>query len=277
MKKIAILLIIGTLTTTLTAQNLPRTSPSSKINQVVGLTEFSIDYSRPSVKGRTIFGELVPYDKVWRLGANECTKMTTSTNVKIGESILKPATYALFAIPSKSGEWTIAFNSNIEQWGSTEYDATKNIGTIKVKAFENSFTETLTIGFNNLTNNSGVISIKWDKLMINIPFTVDTDKIASQNITDAIEKGENLADVYKNAADYYKGAKNNSMALTFIEKSIGIEKNHKNIFLKAEILKEMGEKDKAIKLAKEAIELAKEAKSNGWVNYISGTIEEWRK
>ena len=113
--------------------------------------------------------------------------------------------------------------------------------------------------------------------MINIPFTVDTDKIASQNITDAIEKGDNLADVYKNAADYYMGAKNNSMALTFIEKSIGIEKNHKNIFLKAEILKEMGKKDKAIKLAKEAIELAKEAKSNGWVNYISGTIEEWRK
>jgi tetratricopeptide (TPR) repeat protein len=277
MKKVITLLTIGLFATSINAQDLPKPSPSAKIDQTVGLTNFSIEYSRPSVKGRTVFGDLVPFDKVWRLGANKCTQFTTSTDVMIEGTTLPVGTYAVFATPTKSGDWTIVFNSDTEQWGTGKYDAKKNIVAIKVKAVKNSFNETLTIGFNNLTSNSGAISIEWDNLKVDVPFTVNTNKIAGENIAAAIEKGEKLGDVYSNAANYYMGAKDNKKASMYIEKSIDLGKTHKNVFMKAKISKEMGKKDEAIKLAKEAIKLAEKADSKGWADYITETVESWSK
>ena len=277
MKKIITLLTIGLFATSVNAQDLPQTSPSSKINQTVGLTDFSIEYSRPSVKGRPIFGDLVPFDKVWRLGANKCTQFTASTDVMIAGSTVSAGTYAVFATPTKSGEWTVVFNSNTEQWGAGDYDTAKDVATAKVKSVKNTFNETLTIGFNTLTANSGVISIQWENLRVDVPFSVNTVKIADQNIANAIEKGEKLEDVYSNSADYYMGTKDNTKALMYVEKSISLEKTHKNVYLKAKILNEMGKKDEAIKLAKEAVKLAEKAESKGWANYITENIEKWSK
>ena len=225
MKKIITFLTLGILAANVSAQDLPQASPASTINQTVGLTDFSIEYSRPSVKGRKIFGGLESFDKVWRLGANKCTQFVTSTEVMIGEKTLKAGTYAMFAIPTESGEWTIVFNSNAEQWGAGDYDEAKNLATLKVKAEKNTFTETFEIGFSNLTANSGTISIKWENLKVDVPFTVNTTMVAENNIKTAIEKGEKLGSVYSNAADYYMKAKNNEKALIYIEKSIDLEKN----------------------------------------------------
>ena len=277
MKKIITFLTIGILSLHSSAQNLPQISPLSTIKQTVGLTDFTVEYSRPSVKGRTIFGELVPFDKVWRLGANKCTQFTVSTEVTIAGETLKAGTYSMFATPSKSGDWTVVFNSNTEQWGAGEYDAEKNLITAKVKAVKNTFTESFMIGFNNFTSNSGAITIQWENLKIDIPFKVNTTQIAEQNIKSAIEKGEKLGRVYYNSADYYLKANDTKKASMYIEKSIAIEKTHGNLFLQANILNKMDKKDEAIKLAKQAAELAEKAESKGWVNYINETIEKWNK
>jgi uncharacterized protein (DUF2141 family) len=278
MKKVILLGAIIASTFSTMAQKLPAPSPSATIEQTVGLTDIKVTYSRPSAKGRKIFGELVEFDKVWRLGANACTKITTSTDVTFGKTTLKPGTYALFATPSESGKWTVVINSDIEQWGAGNYDPEKNLVSIEVDAKKSEFTETLTINFSNLTSNSGMISISWENLKVDVPFTLNTTKIAELNIAEAIKKGEDLTNVYYNAADYYfKVIKDNKKALSYANQSIELEKTHKNTFLKARIFKDLGKDDEALKTAKEANELALKADSKGWADYISSTIEKWSK
>jgi tetratricopeptide (TPR) repeat protein len=278
MKKLILFVAVGLMYSASFSQVLPKPSPQANVEQVVGVSNLSLDYSRPSAKGRTIFGDLVPYDQVWRLGANACTKFTSSTAIKIGDKKLDAGTYSMFATPSKTGEWLIAFNSDIEQGGTGNYDTKKDVASLKVKAVENTFTESLVIEFNNLTNNSGVISIQWENVRVDVPFTVNTEKLAKANIDAAIKKGENLGAVYLNAANYYYGsAKDNKTAMTFVDKAMAIETTFPAIFLKARITHANGDKEQAIRMAEEALKMAKEAESKGYADYISGTIADWKK
>lgn len=278
MKKIAFLLIAGLLSSSVIAQKTPQPSPFCKTEQVVGLTTITLEYSRPGVKERTIFGELVPYGEVWRVGANACTKFSTTDELKFGETSLAAGTYALFAFPGENGEWEIVLNTDTEQWGAGAYDAEKNVLSTKVKAQENSFNESMIVEINNITTNSAVLSIKWDKLRVDVPFTVDTDAIVKKGIDDAIATGENLDVVYYKAASYYYNSlKDETTAMGFLGKSIAIKKSHKSLFLKATILNDQGNKKEAIKLAEEAHAMAVEAESKGWADYILEKIEEWNK
>ncbi len=153
-----------------------RVSPKAEISQTVGLTGVSISYSRPGVKGRKIWGGLVPYDKVWRAGANEATKITFSTDVKINGKELKKGTYGFFAIPTEK-EWTIIFNNVADQWGAFTYNETKDALRINVKPEKGNFTEWLFYSFNKMNvqkfgnNNSVVVSLNWENL--SVPFTVE--------------------------------------------------------------------------------------------------------
>ncbi|MFK8045831.1 MAG: DUF2911 domain-containing protein, partial [Crocinitomicaceae bacterium] len=122
MKKLVLLFVAGLMSTALTAQELPKPSPLGKSEQKVGLTDVKVEYSRPSAKGRVIFGELVPYGKLWRFGANQCTKFTTSTDMKVAGESLPAGTYAMFATPMEDGMWKIDFNSNTKQGGTGDYD-----------------------------------------------------------------------------------------------------------------------------------------------------------
>ena len=278
MKKILLILTAAFFMNSAIAQDLPQPSPKAKIEQTVGLTEISIDYSRPSLKGRKVFGELVEFNKVWRLGANACTKITNSTDMNFDGQTLKAGTYAVFAIPSESGKWKIIFNTDIEQWGAGNYDEKKNVVTVETMAKANASTETLTLNFDNVTNNTGVISIKWESLMVTVPFKVRTQDVAVKNIDDAISKGENLDEVYRKASAYYLNTlKKNDMALEYANKSIAVKKSHKNYYLKAQILKAKGQKAEAVKLGMEAYDLAVKAESKGWADYISENVEEWKK
>ncbi len=278
MKKLILSCLVALMSTALTAQDLPQPSPIAKVEQKVGLTDISITYSRPGVKGRTIFGDLLSYDKVWRLGANACTKFTTSTDIEIGGKTVKAGTYAMFAIPSKSKDWTILLNTDTEQWGAGNYDEAKNIASVKVKAMENPMTETFTIGIDNITNESGTISITWENVKVNVPFTVKTSEIVMANINAAVEKGEDLDKVYYRAASYaFKSLNDSKKALDYLDQSFAVKKTHNGLFLKAQILKKEGNKDDAIKTAMEALEIAKAAEKKGWADYIEGNIEEWKK
>ncbi|WP_027420831.1 DUF2911 domain-containing protein [Crocinitomix catalasitica] len=277
MKKLVLLVAAGLMLGTSYGQTLPSPSPLAKITQSVGVSELALEYSRPSVKGRTIFGELVPYDQVWRLGANACTKFTSSTDVKIGGKNLPAGTYSVFATPSNNGEWTIAFNSDIEQGGTGNYDTKKDVASVKVKATTNSFNETLVIEFNTLTNNSGVISIQWEKVRVDVPFTLATDQFAKANIDAAIKKGENLEDVYYNAANYfYQSLKNNKSAMTHVEKSLSLKPSFRAYFLKARLLQEEGKTAEAIELGDKAHKMAVEEKSMGYASFIESTVKGWK-
>jgi tetratricopeptide (TPR) repeat protein len=277
MKKLIVTLATVIVAFSLTAQELPTPSPSGKVEQKVGLTEVKIEYSRPSVKERKIFGELVKFDELWRLGANACTKLETSTKMVIGGKKIAKGSYSLFAIPSKGEIWTVVINSDNTLRGTDGYDEKKDIVRMKVKVTKIDFMETLTFNIDNLTTNSAVISMSWEKLKIEIPFTVNTKEIAQGNIDKAIKEGKDLDKVYSKAASYYSDMEDYKTALSFVEKSLTIKEAHTAMFTKAKILKAQGNKSEAIESAKAALELANKAESKGWINYIEENIKKWEK
>ena len=153
-----------------------RVSPKASVSQTIGFTEVTINYSRPGVKGRKIWGGLVPYNKVWRAGANEATKITFSKNVRINGEKLAAGSYSFFAIPGDK-EWTLIFNKIANQWGAFTYNELQDALRIKVKPTQSNFHEWLNYSFNNMNvqpsgkNNSAVVNLMWDKLKV--PFKIE--------------------------------------------------------------------------------------------------------
>lgn len=255
-------------------QTLPKQSQVSTVSQTVGLNEISITYSRPNANGRVIFGDLLPYNEVWRLGANECTTLTCSKEITIGGNILPAGTYGVFAIPTKN-QWTIIFNSNSEQWGSYDFDPKENVLTYDVSSIQAPHTESMSIGFENLMEASGNIVINWSNIMISVPFTTNTTEAVKVEIQSAIDKGEDLVKVYYNAADYFLDQDNTDATNVHLDKSLAIERTHYNVFMKAQMTAEEDPKA-ARKLADEAIKLAEKADKEGWVNHIKRRSADWK-
>lgn len=259
-------------------QELPTKSPKGAISQRVGLTDIEIDYSRPSVRERKIFGELVPYGEVWRFGANEPTKIRISRDIKVANQDLKKGTYAMFLIPKMEEYWTLVFNTDTAQWGAGSYDESKNVATVSVLMQEVAFTETMSLNFTQVGYDEAFLNFAWAEQGFGIRINVDTDVAAEENINAAIEKGEDLARVYYYAADFYMKQKEDlETAMANINKSIKLKEYYANVFQKAQILKRSGKDKDAIKTAEKAHKLALEAEKEGWANYIKGTIEEWSK
>jgi len=148
-----------------------RVSPKASVSQVVGLTEIEIEYSRPGVKGRKVWGELVPYNKVWRAGANEATVFEFESDVLIEGKKLSAGKYSFFVIPGKE-EWTLIFNKVADQWGAFEYNEAEDALRVTVKPESNEHTEWMSFSFTNLNPEKGsaVINLCWEK--IKVPFTV---------------------------------------------------------------------------------------------------------
>ncbi|MBT8377774.1 MAG: DUF2911 domain-containing protein [Ignavibacteria bacterium] len=170
---LAFILLIGLLTKTI-AQNGEevRISPKAVVEQTVGLTDITIEYSRPGVKGRTIWGGLVPYNVVWRAGANEATKFTFEKEVKINGKKLTSGSYSFFAIPTKNS-WIIIFNKVADQWGAFEYNDTEDALRIEVEPEENddSWEEWLAYSFTKTSDKTAVVRLEWERLKV--PFTVE--------------------------------------------------------------------------------------------------------
>jgi hypothetical protein len=240
---------------------LPRVSQKASVTQTVGLTEIIMTYSRPNVKGRVIWGDLVPYNKVWRTGADEATTISFGENVQINDYKLPAGKYALFTIPAKD-DWTVIFNTVAKQWGAFNYDSTKDALRFKVKPVENRFVESLTIYFSDVTTSSAVINISWEKIKISFPISINTDSLAFKNIKRAIAdvKSDDWV-VYAASANY--AADNNvhiEEALNWIDKSIAIKETFYNYFVKAKLLEKKGEKKEALRLIKKTRELGKNDK-----------------
>ncbi|MBK6371463.1 MAG: DUF2911 domain-containing protein [Flavobacteriales bacterium] len=151
--------------TCVSAQDLPQPSPSGEVEQVVGLTKVEVEYSRPSVKGRVIFGELVKYDELWRTGANLNTTIEFSSEVKFGDQDLKPGKYSLFTVPGKT-TWVVKLNKNTELWGEGDFKEEETVVALKVEAQPTEFTETMTFEFANVVGDNADLVLRWEKTKV---------------------------------------------------------------------------------------------------------------
>ncbi len=243
----------------------PAPSPACTIKQRVGLTDIEISYSRPSAKGRDIFGGVVPFDKVWRTGANQATKVIFSTPVKLNGNDIAAGTYALMTIPGKD-EWTIIINKGSEQWGADKYDEKSDIIRFKAKPVKvTQALETFTIEFNQIRENSSLLNLSWDKTEVPIKLEVDfADKLLSQIETvmasDAKEKP-----YFQAAQFYYAHGKDLQQAKKWIDAAVAERDAFYMVYVKAQILAKLGDKAQAIEASKHSTELAEKANDAAYV------------
>jgi tetratricopeptide (TPR) repeat protein len=256
----------------------PKASPACKIEQRVGLADISISYSRPAVNGRIIFGDLIPFDAYWRLGANENTKFTTSDPLFFGNDTLPAGTYALFAMPGKTS-WKLAFYTEFGNWGMPPVWDPKKVAleltsTVSVRA---DLTENLTIGLDQLENSGADLFIAWDRVAVKFPFTLNTkDKVLA-----SIQKVMNgpSANDYHTAAKFYLDEKiNNKQALEWVEKALALRPEAYWMYrTKSLIQAELGLYADAIKTAEQCIKLAEADGDSTYVNQSKNSITAWKK
>ncbi len=279
MKKLITLLMVFAVTFTVNAQiETPQPSPLQKIEQKVGLTDVSVQYSRPSMKGRTIFGDLVPYGKLWRTGANQNTMVTFSTDVMVGESTLKAGSYAIFSKPNKDN-WEVIFYSDTNNWGTPQkWDDSKVAATVNAKVYDIPMDiETFTVSFDDLTNDSAVLGIMWEKTYVAVKFDVPTDKA----VTTAINKVMNgpSADDYYAAARYYlESGKDINKAVVWMDKAIEMTKENPRFWWLRQqslIKAKAGDKKGAIKAAKASLEGAEKAGNADYIKMNKDSLKEW--
>jgi hypothetical protein len=277
LKKLSILLIIIGITTNLNAQiKTPQPSPLSKIEQVVGLTNVSLEYSRPSMKGRTIFGDLVPYGKLWRTGANANTKITFGDNVIIDSQKIVKGTYAIYTIPNKT-TWDIIFYSDANNWGTPKkWEETKIVAKTTVQVVPMDMkVETFTITFDELTSGSAVLGMLWENTYVGVKFEVPTDAIASKSI-EVIMNGPTDNDYYQAASYYHAEGKNLKQALEWMK--LATEGDNPEFWYLRRmslIQADLGDKEGAIKTAKQSLEGAKKAGNADYVKMNTESIKKW--
>ena len=260
----------------------PQPSPKSVIQQTVGLTEVEIEYSRPSAKGRIVFGDLVPFGKLGRTGANANTTVSFSDDVVIKGTTLKKGKYALFTTP-KADMWEVVFYSATDNWGTPEnWDVNKVVVLTNVDpiALGNSV-ETLTIAVNNLTNDSATLDIAWEKTMVSVKFEVPTQKSAMASIEKALA-GPTAGDYFSSAQYYFQSNGDLNKALEYVNKAISMVKPGNDVpfwhlRLKSLIQAKLGDKAGAIATANLSLAGAQKEKNDDYVKMNNDSIKEWSK
>lgn len=253
--------------------DLPRPSPKATVSQTVGLTDVTITYCRPSVKGRVIWGGLVPYDQVWRTGANEATTITFTDDVTIEGTKLPAGTYGLFTIPGKD-DWTVIFNKGAKQWGAYEYKQDQDALRIKVKPKGDEFRELLTLWFPAVSTESATVAISWEKLTVPFTFKVDTVEKVLAAARRAIDDWRLP---YRAATFCLDNNVNLAEARGWMDKSIAMKETMYNLAGKARFLALDGKKVDAIALAKKAIAVGKAADPKADTAMVDNLIKEWQK
>ncbi|MBZ5588833.1 MAG: DUF2911 domain-containing protein [Acidobacteriia bacterium] len=253
--------------------DLPRPSPKATVSQTVGLTDITITYCRPGVKGRVIWGGLVPYDQVWRTGANEATTITFSDEVTIEGTKLPAGTYGLFTIPGKD-EWTVIFNKGAKQWGAYEYKQTEDVLRIKLTPHPDEFRELLTFWFPAVSTDSATVAICWEKLSVPITVKVDT---TAKVLAAARKAVDDWRLPYRAATFCLDNNVNLDEARGWMDRSIAMKETMYNLAGKARFLALDGKKADAIALAKKAITVGKAADPKADTVMVDNLIKEWEK
>ena len=260
----------------------PRVSPSTEISQMVGLTEIKIKYSRPSARDRDIFGELVPFNKIWRTGADNSTKINFSTDVSIGDELIKAGEYSIFSIPDKN-KWQIIFYSETDLWGvprdwsddKISYSFFVDVKKIK----KDSFIETFLISFENITNNDVDIKIGWENTSVVLNIEVPTLELVENDIKNVMSGNPSSSDYYA-AAVYYKQENIKlDKALEWINLAIDMSDSPRFWQYRQQslIMAANGKYIEAIEAANNSLKLAKDANNESYVKMNKESISKWTK
>jgi len=247
---------------------LPRISQGAKVSQVIGLSEVAISFHRPGVKGREIWGNVVKYDTVWRAGANEPTTITLSDDATIDGKKLAAGSYRFLVIPSKAGDWTLIFNSETKNWG-TVYEEKFDVLKVPVKPEAGPNEEWMSFSFTDLTPASARVVLAWEK--VRLSFKVEFNTLAK--VQASVGTWQKL-----NAAARF--ALDNKMyledAMPWVERSIALDKNPRNLGTKAELLAQAGKFKDAVAVAEEAMKLAKAKDPKADTSGLEKMIADWK-
>lgn len=265
--------------------NHPKASPFARVEQEVGLSKITVEYSRPSARGRSLFGNqsngqpgLVPYGRIWRVGANESTKITFNTDVRIGGHNLLKGTYALYAFPEEE-EWEIVFHKNTTHWGDgrTSYNPQEDAFRLPVKPVKSpEFQENFLISFDVIGHNGLNMIWKWGNTKISIPFQFDTHSIMQIQIADKLSNSPTAQTYYEIARYYQEQGIKEEETLNYINKALEIGGGtyyfHR---VRSLILGDMKYYADAIEAAEASLKLAKKEGKDEFVQLNKNNIERW--
>ncbi len=257
---------IAVLTSLCSAQSalldLPRQSQNAQVTQTVGITDITLKYSRPLVKGRKVFGSIVPYGDVWRAGANENTTITFSDPVTIEGKPLDKGTYGLFMIPT-ADQWTIIFSKTATAWGAFTYKPDEDVLRVTVKPATSDFHESLVYDFDALQPDSTLVTLRWDKVAVPFKVAVNVPQTVEASLDKQFRGIVQYTWVsYDDAANYFLTAKADlPVGLKYADQSIAAEERYDNLMTKSQILAAMGKSDEAQKYADMALAKANAAQS----------------
>lgn len=257
----------------------PAASPKSITEQTVGLTNIDIEYSRPSTKGRNIFGNLVPFGKTWRTGANANTTISFSNDVTIEGKVLPKGKYALFSVP-KVETWEIIFYEDTNNWGVPKQWKEEKVA-LRVNAVPqilNRNVETLTIDLNSITNDSANLEIIWDKTLVPLKIEVPTEKQVMTSINRSLA-GPTAEDYFAAAQYFYQSDKDIYKALIWINKAVELSTDKPFFYLrlKSLIQNKAGDKNGAIETAKLSLAASEKAGNTDYIKMNKDSIAEWSK
>ena len=252
---------------------LPAASPKAQVMQTVGLTEITIDYSSPAVKGRKIWGDLVPYDKLWRAGANAATKITFSKPVTIEGKKVDKGSYSIFIIPSATGDWTIVLNTDASV-SADDYAQDKDLLRIKAKPSAIANRERMAFEVLDFTTSTAVVAMEWEKVRVGFTVSMDTENQAQENIKSTLGGSWRS---YNSAARYMMEKKDLETALKYANQSLSLSDEWFNNWTKAQILAEKKMYKEASANAARAKELGdKDPKGFFFKDQVEKALVEWK-
>jgi len=241
------------------APKMPRVSPAGSVSLDVGVTTLRVDYHRPGVKGRSIWGGVVPYGQVWRLGANNATTLSFNSPVKIGGTEVPAGTYALFALPTAE-RWTFILNRQAEQWGAFQHDAKQDVLRIDAVPEAAPMTEWMQFTLSPAGESKAEVAVSWEKLRVGFAVEVDVRKAVWAGIDAALAADAKDIDSLVSAARYaVETGERRDEAMRWIDAAIAVKENYRQFEIKGDLLFAGGRAKEALAMIDQALELGAKA------------------
>ncbi|MFC6999988.1 DUF2911 domain-containing protein [Rufibacter roseus] len=260
---------------------LPQPSPNASVSHTIGVTEVTVQYSAPGVKKRQIWGKLVPYGQVWRAGANEATVIQFSTPAQIAQEKVPAGIYSLFVFPLDSARFDLILNKQASLWGTEDYDPKQDLIRVSMRVQTAPYHETLQYSFTNVLTSSAILNLNWENKQLSVPIRVETHALTLKAIKDSLATAKPTDwSAYAQATNYLLTQNSDhETALDWINKSISIEENFYNVWLKAKLLAQKNEFEAAWELNKKAQQLGKKTKDayQSYAQEIEDAAILWRE
>ena len=252
---------------------LPRASPNAKVSQVIGVTEVSVDYSSPGVKGRKIWGGVVPYNQVWRAGANSATKITFAKDVTIDGKPIAAGSYAFFVLPTPT-KWTLILSKNANQFGAFTYKKEDDVLRVDVRPQPAPMRERLAYQFSSFNDAGGSLDLEWEKVRVSLPIKVHTDEQVAASIKGFENNGWSA---WAQAARYELDKKHIDEGMKLIDTSIQLKETWLNVFVKAQLLAAKGNYKEALPLAEKAKEMGEKDSADFFLKAdVDNALKTWK-